>query len=259
MITNDLFDISVDKIQRPARPLVLGKINVSTTIILSILFLSSGVLLSFFFKSTTTMISLILVILILLYNYKLKNGPMRPFVMGSIRSANIIYGSSPNNDFLNNTNYGINHDIIFNQTITLITLTIAVFIHIYTLTLLSKRETEDENKELKKKLSLKRIYKNYLFAFIILFSLSVIFIPNKVAFFSFFLVFISIITILFYNRLHKEEYSHYDIQFLVKNMIILLILLDSIFIAGVLGISVVVLTCCLLLPCLIIGKKVNMT
>ena len=38
MITNDLFDINTDKIERPSRPLASGKIKVSMTILLAILF-----------------------------------------------------------------------------------------------------------------------------------------------------------------------------------------------------------------------------
>ena len=259
LITNDLFDINEDRKQRPSRPLVSGKIKVSTTIILAILFFGSGILMTSFLKFTSTIISVILVLLILLYNYKLKNGPLRPISMGSIRSINIIYGSSLNNIFFNNFNFEPNYGLAFTHLINLIVITIAVFIHIYTLTLLSKRETEQEDKELKEILNLKSIYKKYLFSFILLFSADIIFMPNKIAYLSFFIMFVSIITILFYNILSKGKYNHYDFQFLVKNMIILLILLDSIFIAGELGFYVGLLISCLLIPCIIIGKKVNMT
>ena len=259
LITNDLFDLNEDKKHRISRPLASGNIKISTTIILAILFFGLGILMTFFLKSTTTIISCILILLILSYNYKLKNGPLRPISMGSIRSINIIYGSSSNDYFYNNFNFGPNNGIFFAQFINLIIIIIAVFIHIYTLTLLSKRETEQENKELKEKLNLNRIYKNYVFSFIILFSADIIFIPDKIAFFSFFLLFMSIITILFYKRIVKGGYNHHDIQFLVKNMIILLILLDSIFIAGTLGFYEGLLISCLLIPCIIIGKKMYMT
>ncbi len=61
MVTNDLFDINKDKIERPYRPLSSGKIKESTAISLSILFFGAGILLTLLLNFTSTMIAISLV------------------------------------------------------------------------------------------------------------------------------------------------------------------------------------------------------
>jgi 4-hydroxybenzoate polyprenyltransferase len=57
----------------------------------------------------------------------------------------------------------------------------------------------------------------------------------------------------------KEKHGYADILFLVKNMIILLIVLDSSFVAGSTGIYLGILSISLIVPCVAIGKKLQMT
>lgn len=259
MITNDLFDIKNDKLEWPTRPLVSGKIKESTTILLTIFFFGLGVFLASLLTFTSTIISIFLVIMILSYNFKLKNGLLRPFFMGGIRALNIIYGSTSNYDFLKILSYDNNIGLIYSNLINLMILTSAVFIHIFTLTWLSKRETELEDKQFQKPLNLKKIYNNYLFLFIFILILAVLFLPNKYFFIGFFITFLLSITIIFFIKINKKKYGYIDIQFLVKNMIILLIMLDSSFIAGSNAIYMAFLSLSLIIPCLFIGKKIQMT
>ncbi len=261
LITNDLFDINIDKIERPKRPLASGKIKESTTILLSILFFGSGIFLAFLLNFASLIISLILVIMILSYNYRLKNGILRPFLMGGIRSLNIIYGSSTTYVFFTNANYDFfDTSFINNTTINLIIVAFVIFFHIFTLTLLSKRETENENKQYKKSLNLKKIYSIYLIIFIIILFIGMTFLPNKYPFLVFFIAFLLSITTIFKNKINKEKkYGYLDIKFLVKNMIILLIVLDSSFVAGSYGFYMGLLSLSMIIPCLIIGNKVHMT
>ncbi len=259
MITNDLFDINKDRIERPTRPLVSGKIKESTTILLAILFFGLGILLASLLTITSTIISIFLVIMILSYNLRLKNGSLRPFVMGGIRSLNIIYGSTSNYDFFNNLTYNIEPSFLFTAIINLTILTSVSFIHIFTLTWMSKRETEEENRQFKKSLDLKKIFNNYLFLLIIILCLGIIFLPNKYLFLVSFIPFLLSITIIFYNKIHKKKYGYMDIQYIVKNMIILLILLDTSFVIGSNEIFMGSLSLSMLIPCLFIGKKIHLT
>jgi 4-hydroxybenzoate polyprenyltransferase len=261
LITNDLFDIKIDKIERPNRPLASGKIKESTIILLSILFFGTGIFLAFLLTFATIVISIVLVIMILSYNYRLKNGKLRPFLMGGIRALNVIYGSTTTYIFFTTTNYDFfDTSFINTTTINLLIVSFAIFFHIFTLTLLSKRETENENKQYINSLNLKNIYIVYLIIFIIILFVGIIFVPNKYPFLVFFLVFLLSITIIFYNKINnKKKYGHLDIKFLVKYMIILLILLDTSFVAGSNGIHMGLLSISMIFPCLIIGKKVHMT
>ncbi len=206
MITNDLFDINIDKIERPSRPVASGKIKVSSTVFLAILFFGSGILLASFLSLTSTTISILLVMMILSYNIRLKNGLSRPFLMGGIRALNIIYGSTSNYDFFKNLHYNIEPNFINASLINLIILTSAIFIHIFTLTWLSKREVDKENKQFDKSLDLKKIYTTYLFFFIIILVLGLVFLPNKYFYLEFFIAFLLSITIIFHNKIIKKKY-----------------------------------------------------
>jgi 4-hydroxybenzoate polyprenyltransferase len=261
MVTNDLFDINKDKLERPNRPLPSGKIKESIAISLATLFFGLGILLALLLTFTSTIIAISLVVMILLYNLRMKNGFLRPFFMGGIRSLNIIYGASSNYEFLRFLDYGIDTTagLIYNTHINLFILTAAIFIHVFTLTLLSKRETEAENKQFKKSLELNKIYRSYLFLLIVLTFLGTVFLPNKFLFLTFSVLFLASITVIFFTITGKKNYGHMDIQFLVKNMLVLLIPLDASFIAGSSGVYMGVVSLSMIIPCIAIGKKVKMT
>jgi len=259
LITNDLFDFDIDKKERPNRPLPSGKINKNTTIFLSFLFLGSGFLLALSMSLTSALVSVILVMMILSYNYKLKNGVSRPFLMGSIRALNVFYGSTSNNDFLQNSYFNGSSSMDYTILVNLLIATVAVFVHIFTLTLISARETVVEMKKFKKLINLKNVYVTYLSIFIFILSLGVIFLSNKILFLSFFIVFLSAVTFIFFKKIKKENLKSQDIQFIVKDMIILLILLDASFVTGTSGFYLGIITVSFLIPCIIIGKKVQMT
>ncbi|MEJ7640880.1 MAG: UbiA family prenyltransferase [Candidatus Nitrosocosmicus sp.] len=260
LVTNDLFDIHKDKIERPNRPLSSGKIKKSTAVLLSALFFGVGVFLSSLLTLTSTLISVFLVVMILLYNYKLKNGLTRPFLMGGIRSLNVIYGASCNMGFLNSLNEPADAVYVYMALTNMLVLAIAVFIHVFTLTFLSTRETQQDDKSLiERPLNLKRVYVCYLLLFTIIYLLGVHYLPNKLLFSIFFVSFLLLLTVLFYNKIRKRQYGFEDAQFLVKNMIVLLIALDSSFVAGSSGIYFGILSIGMIIPCVITGKKVQMT
>jgi 4-hydroxybenzoate polyprenyltransferase len=260
LVTNDLFDIRKDKAERPNRPLPSGKINRSTAILLSALFFGSGLFLSSLLTFTSTLLSIFLVVMILSYNYKLKDGLTRPFLMGGIRSINVIYGASCNMDFLNSINEPTNTVYSYIALANLLVIALAVYIHVFTLTLFSRRETQHDGKSLvERPLNLKQVCVCYLLLFAIIYFLGVLYLPNKLLFSVFFVSFLLVITILFYYKIRKKQYGFEDAQYLVKNMIVLLILLDSIFVAGSSGLFFGVLSIGMILPCVILGKKIQMT
>jgi 4-hydroxybenzoate polyprenyltransferase len=258
LVTNDLFDLDIDKKERPNRPLPSGGIKKSTTIFLSILFLGLGLILALFLGITSTIVSVFLVIMILAYNYKLKNGVSRPFLMGGIRGLNVIYGSTSTFGFFGYGNLhgylSINYDILIDLSIA----SFAVFVHIFTLTLISARETVEEITKFEK-LNLKNIYAFYIFIFFSILFIGSLFLNNKIFFLSFFIAFLILISFIFYKKLGKEMNQPQDIQFIVKNMIVLLILLDASFVAGSASIYLGIMTASLLIPCIVVGKKIGMT
>jgi 4-hydroxybenzoate polyprenyltransferase len=260
LATNDLFDFDIDKKQRPNRPLPSGNIRKRTTAILSVLFLGAGLFLSLFVSVTSTIVSVLLVVMILSYNYRLKNGVLRPFLMGGIRALNVIYGSTSNYGFSLSSSYFYGmHGIDYSVLISLTVATLAAFIHIFTLTLISARETVEEMSKFKKLIDLKSIFFGYLFLFILITSTGIIFLPNKILFLSFIIVFLAAVSFIFYKKGRIKRPETQDIIFIVKNMIVLLIVLDASFVAGVSGFYWGIITASLTIPCVIIGKKIQMT
>jgi 4-hydroxybenzoate polyprenyltransferase len=197
--------------------------------------------------------------MILAYNYKLKNGVSRPFLMGGIRGLNVIYGSTPNYGFFGYSNLhghvSINYDILVDLAIA----SFAVFAHIFTLTLISARETVEEIIKFEKILNLKNVYACYISIFVFILFVGIIFLHNKVLYLIFFIAFLTAVSFIFYKKRGKEKNQPQDIQFIVKNMIVLLIFLDASFVAGSAGYYLGIITASLIIPCIILGKKIRMT
>lgn len=91
MFLNDAFDFEFDKRYRPARPVVSGNISVSTVFTWSFLVMLLG--LSFILiasnwqiESNGFLAALCLSILIVIYDWKHKNNPLAPIIMGVCRS-----------------------------------------------------------------------------------------------------------------------------------------------------------------------------
>lgn len=269
LVSNDLFDTKTDMMERPGRPLPSGKIQRSHVYILLILFFGAGFSLSLLLNPLSVGISGLLIVSILLYNYKLKNGLWRPFLMGGIRVLNIIYGFSnlfsfsdqSLNSMVSKMNSG---NIVETQPLLLLLLVLfSVFFHIFVLTYVSSRETAREfnSESNKKRINIKIILYAYTIFLVVIGVLGFYLVENK-AFFVIFILVLGVIVILIYYQAHQRMLhleANIRLQFIVKNMIILLVLLDSAFIAGISGPLVGISTASLILPSIYLSKKIAMT
>jgi 4-hydroxybenzoate polyprenyltransferase len=264
LVSNDLFDIKVDRLERPTRPLPSGNVKKINALLITILMFSLGLILAAFVNHVSFGISLLLMVGVLSYNYKFKNGFFRPYLMAGIRSLNVIYGAS----FIFNastTSALENAGHLFSNTgfspfLLLALASCAVYFHIFILTSLSKSETTQEFFRIKNKLNIKKIQITYLLFLLIYLSLAIILIPFKLDFLIIILLFLFLINLLF-NKASKMDSTQGEemIKFIVKNMLILLIVLDSAFIAGEAGLLAGSMVALLTIPCLILGKWINMT
>ncbi|WP_157832747.1 UbiA family prenyltransferase [Nitrosarchaeum koreense] len=114
MTLNDYFDYNIDKNERPNRPLPSGKISRKVALCLGItLFVAANISASFV-GFQAVMISVIMTILILAYDIKLKNIKTIGILnLSSIRFLNVILGSSI---------------VLFNFDIIWISIPIAIFV-----------------------------------------------------------------------------------------------------------------------------------
>lgn len=271
MVSNDLFDFGIDKIQRSSRPLAQGAISKKTATIICVIFFSLGLFLSTLVSITSFFISIILSIGIISYNYKIKNGFFRPFLMGGLRFLNVIYGATLGLNFLETLL--IDSEKIFslvfleigiNPLGLLILCSTSVFIHIFTLTWISSKETyiEYSKQATGQEKRIQHIYVIYLMSLAILGFLSIPFIPYITLFVIFYSVFFITTLFIFYQNFfntNKIIRAEYLIQKIVKNQIVMLILLDSAFIAGTSGIMIGIISASLVIPCIILSKKIKMT
>jgi 4-hydroxybenzoate polyprenyltransferase len=253
MVSNDLFDIKVDRQERPTRPLASGSIRKTNALLLIILMFSLGLILASFVNNSAVGISLLLIIGIIFYNYKIKNGFFRPYLMAGIRALNVIYGASFVLD-ISNYSTGLSSFLL------LALASCAVYFHIFILTSLSKRETTREFLRVKHVLNIQKIQIIYLIFLLVSLSLAIILIPFKLDFLIFILFFLILINLLF-NRACKMDNSQGEsvIRFMVKHMLILLIILDCAFIAGEAGLLSGSIVAILTIPCLVLGKWISMT
>ncbi|HKX96549.1 MAG TPA: UbiA family prenyltransferase [Candidatus Nitrosocosmicus sp.] len=264
LVSNDLFDIKADRLERPTRPLPSGKIKKTNALLITILMFSLGIILAAFVNHISLGISILLLVGIVSYNYKFKNGFFRPYLMAGIRSLNVIYGASFVFDVsmisaLENGEYLIS-DTGFFSFLLLALASCAVYFHIFILTSLSKSETTREFFKVKNILNIQKIQITYLLFLLVTLSLAIILTPFKLDFLIFILLFLFLLNLLF-NRASKMDISQGEemIKFMVKNMLILLIILDSAFIAGEAGLIAGCLVALLTIPCFILAKWINMT
>jgi 4-hydroxybenzoate polyprenyltransferase len=98
MILNDVFDIEVDRRERPFRPLPSGRIRVKTARSVGVILLLIGVGLGVWSANESShlqrLIPLVLALSIVLYDGWAKNTLLGPWVMGTCRGLNVLMGTA---------------------------------------------------------------------------------------------------------------------------------------------------------------------
>jgi geranylgeranylglycerol-phosphate geranylgeranyltransferase len=94
MILNDFFDIEVDKVNAPNRPLPSGLISSSTAIVFTIIITLLGLVASFFINRVAILLYIIFWVIGFLYNWKLKEKRLlgNLFVSSSVAITIILGG-----------------------------------------------------------------------------------------------------------------------------------------------------------------------
>ena len=95
MVWNDLFDLDVDRRERPTRPLPSGSVSLRAAVTAGWLLIGSGLLCALGAGIVSSLIALALVAAIFAYDGWLKRTPVGPLGMGLCRSLNVLLGMSP--------------------------------------------------------------------------------------------------------------------------------------------------------------------
>lgn len=94
MVLNDVFDVEVDRKQRPNRPLPSAAISPSQAKAVGMGLLLAGPVLAALASPLSLGIAAALAALVYLYDGPLKRTPIAPLLMGGCRSLNILLGAS---------------------------------------------------------------------------------------------------------------------------------------------------------------------
>ena len=95
VVLNDVFDLEIDRKERPERPIPKGLVSRKNAAIFGTLLLISGVLLAFYVNRLSGSIAVILMLAILLYDsFSKKYSFIGPLNMGICRGLNLLLGMS---------------------------------------------------------------------------------------------------------------------------------------------------------------------
>jgi 4-hydroxybenzoate polyprenyltransferase len=256
LVFNDYFDIETDIKERPYRPLPSGRISkrVAFTIALSSIIFSN--LVAYFAAGRTGLsVSAVVSAIIISYDYKLKKTKCGPIAMGLARSINIVLGASPALYLILQNNH------LFARMASIFLFT---FAYIFSISLLSRKEVQSDEDQKDFQKTIRNLRKTVLFCFSIIFCIigSLIFLVILGIFRIDLLVNLGlfsaiIISILF--RQAKLRYSSSSIQNSIKNMVIAIIVFDSIFISGAAGLYYGLPVLTLFLPTIFLSRRIYVT
>ena len=241
LVLNDLLDYEIDRKERPNRPLASGKISRKIAIIITIIFTAIALSLSLLVNVTTFSISLLLLVIIFGYDKYLKKTSVGPFTIAAARVTNVILGASANIGSLNN----------FPQNILLVFVLTITFVYVSSIGFLSRYEVHGFSENVR----------SYLIPVVIAGLVSSILVFNLIGFFRYesllILILFSFIMAKTIYNIHKKDST--GIQQTIQLMILSIIVLDSIFLTGIAGLTIGIPILILLAPLIILARKMYMT
>ena len=238
IVLNDYFDVEIDKRERPFRPLPCGNISKRHALAIAIVAMLIANTIALVLGPISFAVSLLLTFAIIVYDYRLKHGLSGPFAMGSARFLNVILGASPVLLYLNSHSYAI-----------VGTAAASLFLYIVAITLLSKKETGNERPN-------STIVFLMVFGVISAVATLGLLLQLQWAFLVNLSIFAVVMIVTLRQYLMKELPS---VQKAVRNMVISIIILDSIFVSGTAGLLYGLATLLLIAPAVILAKKLYVT
>lgn len=246
IVFNDYFDIEEDRKERPFRPLPSGKVTKQKAFIIAAASMLAGNILVFAVGATSVVISIILSVTIIAYNFRLKHTIAGPFTMGAARFLNVFLGASPAFPAL----------LFSNNTILILRImlvSVSVFLYVIAISILSRME-----------IGATRSIQTVMCPFFIIFAvITMIIFAGLVGVFKIDLVvsltlFAGTVIITFKQTIFKD-YSSTGIQKAIKIMVLSIIILDSVFVSGTAGLYYGLATLLLIIPSIVLARKLYVT
>jgi len=247
IVLNDYFDIEIDKKERPTRPLPSGNVSKRKALIIAISSTIAANVISLAISWMSFVFALILTAIIIAYDSRLKHKTITgPVTMSLARFVNVILGASPAFPML----------LLSRESITmLLFIATTLFIYILSISILSKKEVSGKVTRL-------NIIFSFAIVFVVITSISIaglIGIFQTVVFVNLALFSaVMIITLISVLRGHASLGPVY-IQNSIRNMIISIIILDSAFVSGIIGLQYGLATLLLTIPSILLARKLYTT
>lgn len=273
IVLNDYFDINVDRKERPSRPLASGRITKRSALLLAVISIVAGNILALSVSWTSFIISGSLTLVIFAYNYRLKrNAISNPLAMGLARFLNVVLGGSPALGLV------LTNDLI------LFFVGYCLFLYIAAISLLSRKEVSDTIIFFSRSSWIPIVLSASTIVLIIVSILVVGIYGYLRSDFIFNLIVFSCVMSGTFLRLcvtlkrltestgekpykmNEEGVRDIDgmgasreIQRTIKTMILSIIILDSIFLSGLVGIYTGLVVLLLVVPPIVLGRKLYVT
>jgi heme O synthase-like polyprenyltransferase len=247
IVLNDYIDIEIDKKERLTRPLPSGKITKRKALTIAISSMIAANVITLVINWTSFVIAVILTTIIIAYDYGLKNNNIAgPITMGLARSINVILGASPALPTLL---------LSAQSSKMLLFITISLFLYVVAISILSKKEVSGKATNLIIISSLSIVFVDI--AGIAIAGLIAIFQPAVFVYLALF----SVVMIITFRPIlwGLSNLTPIQIQNIIRNMIMSIIILDSVFVSGIIGLSYGFATLLLLIPSLVLARKLYLT
>ena len=238
ILLNDYFDIEIDRRERPSRPLPSGTISKRQALAIAVAALVIGNAMTLVVGLVSLTVSIGLSAAIFAYDYRLKRGLFGPFAMGGTRFLNLILGASPLLLYVTSTSIVI-----------ILTAAISLFLYVVAITILSKKEAGNG----KPNLTVTFLIISGVIGAIL--SLG-FFVQLHWSFLLNLSIFAAVMIVTFKQHLLRDSPS---VQKAVRNMVISIIILDSVFISGTAGPFYGLTTLLLIVPTVALARKLYVT
>lgn len=240
IVFNDYFDLEVDRKERPGRPLPSGKVSKRNALALAIVTLVAANAIASLVSVASVMISAALSAVIIAYNYKAKRGMSGPAMMALARFLNVFLGASPM--LL----------VVAEIPWTTVYAATTMFAYVYAITILSRKEAGVHKSA------------DYRRSVIVAFSLIAAVLSAASAFALYqrnleMAVGIALLSVVTYFSLRQALSGAPGMQGAVRNLVLSIIILDSIFITAFAGLAYGLASLAIIAPSVALATKLYVT
>ncbi|MFL6523333.1 MAG: UbiA family prenyltransferase [Nitrososphaera sp.] len=239
IVLNDYFDIEIDRKERPFRPLPSGNISKRHALAIGIVAILAANIIAAMISLISLAVTVAISLTIIAYDYRLKQSVCGPFAMSGARFLNVILGASPALLYLNSHSYGI-----------LAVASTSLFVFVISITILSRKEVSNERPN-------STIATLMVIGVILAVAASGLFLQLEWAFLLNLSIFAGVMFVTFKQHLTNEQQP--SVQNAVRNMVLSIIILDSVFVSGTAGLLYGLSTLLLILPAVVLAKKLYVT